>query len=692
MKKVLNICRVLVPAFVFLLCLVTASAASKTVYLSSGGTDTNDGATYQSAVNTIERAYALLGDGDGQIVLCSKLELGNAYVMPKSRGTVTLTASDGKFYFPLGALSFSESLTFSGPTVLQRISITPTGTAILACGGQDVTVGSRVKTVGTLILIGGYNVTEGMRAEDCSISRDYTVTVNSGKFSYFRGGNRRATGAAPFGNISGNAKIVINEGTFTATDSSANVCALTGMNNQSGNSTLIISGGTIMSSLYAVGRAGTNEIGAAPTVSGNLSIEIHGGKVSGKKIDRLQDTSAAFSGAYSLNLSGGIYPLIESIGGGENSTLQMAEHLKSSGGIAEVEFTNPLRTGADPWVIYRDGYYYMVCTGNPIRCYKSATLDGLATATGVPIWTAPSGAQINDTSRMYSKDIWSPELHYIEESEFGKEYAGWWLYFSADDGDNVNHRLYCVRSTNEDPTAAPFVHPVTGESNLPYKTVIGDDSVWCIGQSLLRAGGKTYMMWTSETGRGTPNFKQNNSIALLKNPYEISGTPVIFNTPTCAWEKHGAAYNATTGASYPEVVEGATQVYSDDGSIIVTYTGSGYWTTYYALGALVLKTGGDPLKAADWTKSETPMFVHQNGVYGPGHAAFTKDAAGNRWMIYHAYIDAAKTKRYVFIQPYTLSGTTFDMNGGPYSTDTVLKIMDNQPTIFSAVHDFATVK
>ncbi|MBQ9429373.1 MAG: family 43 glycosylhydrolase [Clostridia bacterium] len=690
-KKLIKICRVLLPFTLFLILFVSASAA-KTVYLSSAGADSNDGAAYTSAVATIERAYAMIGDGDGTIVLCSKLELGTARVMPASKGTVTLTASDGKYYFPLGALSFTESLTFAGPTVLRRISIAPTGTGILACGGQNVTIDTRVKTVGTIVLIGGYNVTDKMSVEDCSISRDYTVTVNSGTFSYFRGGNRRVTGAAPFGNISGNATVVINEGSFTAKDSATNVCALTGMNSQTGDAKLIINGGTISSSVYAVGRAGTNELNATPSISGNLSVTIRGGKISGKKIDRLQDTTMPFSGAYALDLAGGSYPLIESIGGGENSTVQVAEQLKTSGGTARVEFTNPLCTGADPWVIYRNGYYYMVCTGNPIKCYKSATLDGLATATGVAIWSAPTGAAINASNKMYSKDIWSPELHYIEASEFGPEYAGWWLYFSADDGDNVNHRLYCVRSTNEDPTTELFVNPVTGESNIPYKTVIGDDTVWCIGQSLLRANGKTYLMWTSETGRGTANFKQNNSIALLKTPYDITGAPSIFNTPTYDWEKHGAAYNATTGASYPEVVEGATQVYSDDGSIIVTYTGSGYWTTYYALGALVLRNGGDPLNAADWTKSEKPMFVHQNGVYGPGHAAFTTDAGGNRWMIYHAYIDSAKTKRYVFIQPYTLSGTTFDMNGGPYSTDTVLSIVDNQPSIFSAVHDFTVVK
>ena len=82
------------------------------------------------------------------------------------------------------------------------------------------------------------------------------------------------------------------------------------------------------------------------------------------------------------------------------------------------------------------------------------------------------------------------------------------------------------------------------------------------------------------------------------------------------------------------------------------------------------------------------MFTQQNGIHGPGHAAFTTDAAGNRWMIYHAYLDWKKEVRYVFIQPYTLNGTEFDMNGGPYSADTTLTIYDRQTGIADAVTGF----
>ena len=544
-----------------------------------------------------------------------------------------------------------------------------------------------VTTVGSIILVGGYNVIEGATVAEASIARDYTITVNGGDFTYFRVGNRRVTGKAPFGNISGNATFIVNGGNFTARDDTANQSAAAGMNEQTGNVSVTINAGRIYGNLFAVGRAGTNETEQnAPKVTGNITVTVNGGQIGGRRLDENQDNTLGFTGKYTLRLNDGLFPRIESIKGGSTASVSISTALSTDRAAVASTYKNPLRVGADPWVIYRDGYYYMVCTSSRgFYCYRSSTLDGLAYANGVPIWTPP--ATVTAANKMYSKDFWSPELHYVEADEFGEEYAGWWLYFAADDGNNENHRLFCVRALTDDPLGA-YGSPVTGEVGVPVKMVVDNDTTWAIGQSLLRANGKTYLMWTSETGRGTANFRQNNSIALLKNPYEVASETTIFNVSDYDWEKHGYAYNAATGAAYPMVVEGATAVYGDNGEIIVTYTGSGYWTSYYALGKLVLKAGADPLDKNSWIKSAKPMFTRQNGIHGPGHAAFTTDAAGNRFMIYHAYLDWKKEQRYVFIQSYTLSGTEFDMNGGPYAADTVLGIYNAQPSIASRVSGF----
>ena len=87
-----------------LLCLllcVSAFAADKTVYIAAAGDDACGGTSYTDAVKTVERAYALLGDADGKIVVCSYYNMGANVTLPKHGGKVTFTASDGKNYFQL---------------------------------------------------------------------------------------------------------------------------------------------------------------------------------------------------------------------------------------------------------------------------------------------------------------------------------------------------------------------------------------------------------------------------------------------------------------------------------------------------------------------------------------------------------------------------------------------------------------
>jgi GH43 family beta-xylosidase len=55
-------------------------------------------------------------------------------------------------------------------------------------------------------------------------------------------------------------------------------------------------------------------------------------------------------------------------------------------------FTNPLLpAGADPWSIYKDGYYYyMHTTGNRLELWKTSSLAGLRDAEHKTIWTPPA--------------------------------------------------------------------------------------------------------------------------------------------------------------------------------------------------------------------------------------------------------------------------------------------------------------
>src|SRR3546814_14411067 len=52
------------------------------------------------------------------------------------------------------------------------------------------------------------------------------------------------------------------------------------------------------------------------------------------------------------------------------------------------------------------------------------------------VWTPPLGTG-------YSNNIWAPELHYLQDK--------WYIYFAADNGQDVNHRMYVLESSSEDP-------------------------------------------------------------------------------------------------------------------------------------------------------------------------------------------------------------------------------------------------
>ncbi|MBQ5601675.1 MAG: hypothetical protein IIU77_02495 [Clostridia bacterium] len=273
MKKLFMILVALVIASTLCTC---AFAAEKTVYIASSGDDAKDGTSYRNAVKTVKRAYELIGDEDGKVVVCNYLSVGADYVFPKHSGHVTFTASDGKSYFPLGTVAFSKSINLSGDTTFERIKISTSGIGYLAAGGNDLTLGAGIETAGSIDLIGGYYV-QDTDVSAASITNDYTITVKSGSYTHFRGGNRRATGAAAFGDISGNCTINISGGSFVTCDGGTNMCAASGMNNQSGNVTVNVSGGEIYGSLYAVGRAGTNNVGASPAVTGNITVNISGG-------------------------------------------------------------------------------------------------------------------------------------------------------------------------------------------------------------------------------------------------------------------------------------------------------------------------------------------------------------------------------------------------------------------------------
>jgi GH43 family beta-xylosidase len=105
-------------------------------------------------------------------------------------------------------------------------------------------------------------------------------------------------------------------------------------------------------------------------------------------------------------------------------------------------FKNPvLPSGPDPWVEYKDGfYYYMNTTGTNLTVWKTRNIADLATAEKKIVWTPPATGP-------YSHDIWAPEIHFLE----GK----WYIYFAADAQDNTTHRLWVIENPSPEFWGSP---------------------------------------------------------------------------------------------------------------------------------------------------------------------------------------------------------------------------------------------
>lgn len=281
------------------------------------------------------------------------------------------------------------------------------------------------------------------------------------------------------------------------------------------------------------------------------------------------------------------------------------------------QFANPVcRNAADPWVVYRDGSYYMTRTvGWGVAIRKSPTLAGLAAAKDVEVWRG--GGPGYET---FHRDVWAPELHFLR----GK----WYVYYTATDGPDANRRVFCLESK----TADPF-----GEYTFKGKVSVPNDDAYAIDATIYErpSDKKLFLLWSGR--EASTKSAQNIYIAPMSDPWTISGPRIRLSSPNYPWERHGWLVNEG-----PEVL-------TQGGKTFVVYSASGGTTANYCLG-LLTNTDGDLLNPTSWTKSEKPVFASYEGpdgrVYTPGHNGFFQSPDGKEWwIIYHGKEERDNTWR-----------------------------------------------
>ena len=610
---------------------------------SGSGNSASDAASLSTALGKVK-------DG-GVIVISGRTEINGSMSYTNSK-KVTFTSKYGGVNYAKengAALVFSVNFKIGGDTLFEHIRIvSTTNYKSIYAQNHELTIGDNVICVKTndeakyMSLMGG--------STGAYKNAESHLTINSGTWQRVRGGT------AADGSTNYRVSLTVNGGRFIE------AVTLGSSLSHSGDIDANINGGIFFGGITASTLSKDTQ-----TFDSNVSLTIGGG-VFYQSITSSTTGIGTYKGSFNVSILGGEFAHLVTLTGAEELSGSMSSHLTSSIDLGEKEtgvysFSNPVQgDGADPWIFYNNGYYYYIATGgSALRLRRAANIGDLPHAESKIIYDPEDG-------HMWSKNLWSPEIHYYSDEQIGKGNGGWYCYIACDDGNNTNHRMYVIKCLDGNDLFGRWGNPVTGEVNVPQKIEATDipdfDNTWAAGQTDIMINNQLYLMYVTEKNRGTKDFHQTINIVKMTNPWTITGQSYPICKPDYDWEMHGHAVSAETGKVWPKVVEGGTAVYGDNGEIYIIYSGSGYWTTYYALGQLKYM-GGDPLDASSWQKSPEPIFSKNNQINGCGHASYVTDTSGQRWICYHAYTGTnTDSGRDAFIEPYSVDSNGVTIGSG----------------------------
>jgi len=320
---------------------------------------------------------------------------------------------------------------------------------------------------------------------------------------------------------------------------------------------------------------------------------------------------------------------------------------------ADATFVNPIYPGADPWVVQKDGWYYLCQAGygGRLEVWKSRTLTQRGERKIV--WNPPA-------SGWNRAQVWAPELHFVR----GK----WYIYYAASDGHNAAHRMGVLEAATDDPQG-PYV-----DRGVLYT---GDDvgrgkrNRWAIDGTVLELRGRLYFLWSGWEGH---EDVQHLYVAEMSNPWTISSNRVrLCDNCTHTWERVG---DRRGGRGLNE----GPQVLVRNGKVFLVYSCSASWQSTYKLGMLWMDDSADPMNPRSWRKLGGPVFESTAEVFGVGHCCFTQSPDGTEdWILYHS-------KRYrwdgwdrvVRAQRFTWDENGFPVFGRPAATGRAMAVPSNR--------------
>ncbi|CAM4441569.1 GH43 family beta-xylosidase [Paenibacillus endophyticus] len=254
------------------------------------------------------------------------------------------------------------------------------------------------------------------------------------------------------------------------------------------------------------------------------------------------------------------------------------------------KFNNPLYQGQDPFVTYKDGFYYFVSSSNldsnnKVYVSKSRTLIDQG-----------EKVMVFDSKGTQTR-IFAPEIFFFD----GK----WYIYYCADLKDyGFKHMATVLESVTDDPQ---------GEYVDKGALYAGENGVYKQANdfTVFENNGQLYAVWGT-LGSGEPI---GPAIAPMDNPYTITAD---------------RSFLPGGGGEGPRVLQ-------RDGKVFITmsegdYASNGYRLSYFT------NTDGDFLNPDSWSRTND-VFVATSDVSGPARAGFVKSVDGTEdWMIYHSRV------------------------------------------------------
>ncbi|MBQ2862927.1 MAG: hypothetical protein IJE84_02010, partial [Clostridia bacterium] len=380
----------------------SATKKETVVFAKLEGAGTKDGSSPENAAASIEDAIKLLGDGNGTIVVCGPIGV-DEYTEPVHKGEIKITSRyAGVDYRRVADAKFilGNKYIISGPVVFDDIIFSVDGKTRLFFGnGYPLTFGEGVECViDSQDSSGNYPyVFGGINDKSGNISGT-NLTVNGGTWARVVGGNRYSTSY-----ITGDIFVQINGGNITGYVAGA------GAESLNGNVKLEINGGVIRRGVFGIFCEEQNNA----KTTGNIDVYLNGGIIKGKVNASRNDNCCSFNGTYTCYINQANLDSVTDIRGAANIRGTSESKRVFGPGVnysaspeGNIEVNGPICSGADPWVIYHNGFYYMALVrGGSVYISKAVTVADLGDAEAIAVWTPGEAEGL-------SGDIWSPELHY----------------------------------------------------------------------------------------------------------------------------------------------------------------------------------------------------------------------------------------------------------------------------------------